>query len=199
VTEERRKRSTGRDGRRRPGAPPRGRASERKPAARPRPEPAEERHQEERGRSRFTGRMAVLVLVLAVLAVSYASSLRAYLQQRTHIESLEQEIAQTTAEIEALEKEEERWQDPSYVAQQARMLGYVEPGETPFVVLDENGDPLGGVELPDPSEVPDDQQPAWYDVLWRSAGVAGDPPTTVPPPPATQIEDDAATSDGRGR
>ena len=39
-------------------------------------------------RPRFTGRAAVLVLVLAVLTVSYASSLRAYLQQRSHIGDL---------------------------------------------------------------------------------------------------------------
>jgi hypothetical protein len=44
-------------------------------------------------RSRFTGRAAVLVLVLAVLTVSYASSLRAYLQQRAHIGDLKAQIA----------------------------------------------------------------------------------------------------------
>ena len=38
-----------------------------------------------RRRPRLTGRAAILVLVLAVLTVSYASSLRAYLQQREHI------------------------------------------------------------------------------------------------------------------
>ena len=41
-----------------------------------------------RRRPRLTGRAAILVLVLAVLAVSYASSLRAYLQQRVHIVEL---------------------------------------------------------------------------------------------------------------
>ena len=39
-------------------------------------------------RPRFTNRMAILVLVVAVLVVSYASSMRAYLQQRSHIEDL---------------------------------------------------------------------------------------------------------------
>ena len=87
--------------------------------------------------------MAVLVLVLAVLAVSYASSLRAYLQQRSHIDALESQIQSTTAEIDELEREKDRWEDPAYVAQQARIrFGYVGPGETPFVVLDENGDPI---------------------------------------------------------
>src|SRR4051812_49469584 len=44
-------------------------------------------------RPRFTGRAAVLVLVLAVLAISYASSMRAYLQQRGQIGDLKDQIA----------------------------------------------------------------------------------------------------------
>ncbi len=167
------------------------------PSARPRSDGAVERSDDEGGRSRFTGRMAVLVLVLAVLAVSYASSLRAYLQQRTQIDALEQEIAQTTAEIEALEQEKERWEDPEYVAQQARVrFGYVEPGETPFVVVDENGDPIGGTELPNPSQVPDEESPVWFHRLWQSTAVAGNPPTTVPPPPATEIDEPADPGSG---
>jgi hypothetical protein len=135
--------------------------------------------------------MAVLLLVLAVLAVSYASSLRAYLQQRSHIDSLQQEIEETTAEIERLEREEERWKDPAYLTYQARILGFVEPGETPFVAIGEDGNPLGVEELPDPAEVPVAEQPAWYDDLWESAKVAGDPPTRAPAPPAREIEDEA--------
>ena len=50
-------------------------------------------------RPRFTGRAAVLVLVLAVLTVSYASSLRAYLQQRSHIGDLKQQIAKLVTKI----------------------------------------------------------------------------------------------------
>src|SRR6185436_7973740 len=63
----------------------------------------------ERPRSRLTGRAAVLVLVLAVLTVSYASSLRAYLQQRSHINELKVSIAQREAAIDELEDEKTRW------------------------------------------------------------------------------------------
>src|SRR5262245_15095986 len=62
-----------------------------------------------RPRSRLTGRAAVLVLVLAVLMVSYASSLRAYLQQRAHINDLKAAIAQHEADIDALEADKARW------------------------------------------------------------------------------------------
>lgn len=151
----------------------------------------EDARRDERSRSRFTGRMAVLVLVLAVLAVSYASSLRAYLEQRSEIEDHEQRIALAQERIEELQREKARWDDSAFVAQYAREnLGYVNPGETPWVVLDD-GEPLTGSELPDPSTVDQPQDPAWFDDLWRSTKVAGNPPE-APRPPADTISDGGA-------
>src|SRR5213083_467172 len=91
-------------------------------------------------RSRLTGRAAILVLVVSVLAVSYASSMRAYLQQRDQIGDLKNQIALREASISDLEREKRRWDDPAYVRQQARELNFVMPGETAYVVLDENGE-----------------------------------------------------------
>src|SRR5262245_42569957 len=71
-------------------------------------------------RPRLTGRAAILILILAVLAVSYASSMRAYLQQRAHIADLKQQIAERSASINDLESEKRRWQDAAYVEKQAR-------------------------------------------------------------------------------
>ena len=86
-------------------------------------------------RPRFTGRAAILVLVLAVLTVSYASSMRAYLQQRAHIDELKTQIAQREVNIDELEREKRRWDDPAYVQAQAReRFGYLMPGETSYVV-----------------------------------------------------------------
>ena len=53
-------------------------------------------------RPRFTGRAAILVLVVAVLTVSYASSMRAYLEQRDHVASLNADIAASEAQIKSL-------------------------------------------------------------------------------------------------
>jgi cell division protein FtsL len=53
-------------------------------------------------RARFTGRVAILLLVAAVLAVSYASSARAWLQQRSDISSLRSQIVQSKAAIATL-------------------------------------------------------------------------------------------------
>src|SRR4051794_22436364 len=66
-------------------------------------------------RARFTARAAVLVLVLALLMVSYASSMRAYLAQRHHIQQLSASIASSKAEVDRLSAERKRWQDPAYV------------------------------------------------------------------------------------
>ena len=139
-------------------------------------------------RSRFTGRAAILVLVVAVLTVSYASSMRAYLQQRTQISSLKDQIALRQASIGDLEREMRRWDDPAYVRQQARELNYVMPGETAYVVLDENGEPLDSeTSLTDPSTVARKPPTAWWDTAWQSVELAGNPPKPEPPP-ASEID-----------
>lgn len=176
-----------------PGRPAAGRSgpryaerlkAERKQAARDREAALLRARAEHQRRSRLTGRAAILVLVLAVLAVSYASSLRAYLQQRGQIERLEAQISEREGNIADLKREKERWEDPSYVAQQARArFGYVMRGETPFVVVDENGDPLdASAELGDPASVDDPDVRAWYEDAWDSMKVAGNPPTKVRAP-----------------
>ena len=178
---------------RKPGRPAKGRSgpryaerlkAERKKAARERQAALVRARAEQKQKSRLTGRAAILVLVLAVLAVSYASSLRAYLQQRSHIEQLESQIAEREANIEELKVEKQRWQDPWYVAGQARArFGYVARGETPYVVVDEDGQPLdASAELGDPASVDDPDDRVWYEDTWDSVKIAGDPPTKVRDP-----------------
>jgi cell division protein FtsB len=178
---------------RKPGRPSQGRTS---PAAAARSAEAAARRDAQRGklqarakaaaeekqRTRLTSRAAVLVLVLAVLAVSYASSLRAYLQQRSSIDDLQSQISTSKSRIAELQREQERWKDPAYVEQQAKLRGYVMRGDIPYVVVD-NGQPLDGTsKLSDPSTVRHADQPTWYSTAWESMKIAGDPPTKVPAP-----------------
>lgn len=148
-------------------------------------------------RPRFTGRAAILVLVVAVLTVSYASSMRAYLQQRAHITDLKSQIAAKEASIDDLEREKRRWHDPAYVQAQAReRFGYLMPGETSYVVLGEDGKPLEGEsELPTPSAALKPVKPAWFDTAWDSVVLAGTPPK-VQAPAATDIEAPSAQEPG---
>ncbi|GAA3648084.1 hypothetical protein GCM10022237_04600 [Nocardioides ginsengisoli] len=178
---------------RKPGRPAAGRSgpryaerlkAERKKAAREREAALVRARKEHQQKARLTSRAAILVLVLAVLAVSYASSLRAYLQQRGNIDQLEKQIAAREATISDLKRQKERWSDPAYIAQQAReRFGYVDKGETPFVVVDQNGNPLDpSSDLGDSSKVADPDKITWYEGTWESMKVAGHPPTTVPGP-----------------
>jgi hypothetical protein len=131
-------------------------------------------------------------MVLSLLTISYASSMRAYLEQRDQIDDLKSQIALRKAAIADLEREKRRWDDPAYVRQQARELNYVMPGETAYVVLDEDGKPLDGeATLTDPATVAPKKPKAWWSTAWRSVELAGHPPAPEPPP-ASSIKDETS-------
>lgn len=128
------------------------------------------------------------MLVLAVLAVSYASSMRAYLEQKEHLESLRASIAESKANIEQMQREKRRWRDPAYQeAQATERLGFVKPGEIAFQVIDEDGDPLDHEETlsnPDAPEV--ENEPAWWQTAWQTMEAAGHPESV--PDPVEEID-----------
>jgi cell division protein FtsB len=157
----------------RPGAPRR-RARVRAASAAPAAPSREPRH------SRFTGRAMVLVLVLSVLTISYASSLKAYFQQHSQIQQLRGQISSSESDIRRLEAEKAQWNDPAYVREQARArFGYLMPGQTSYVVIGENGKPLAAqASLSDPRTHSSSTPTAWWTTEWRSVQLAGNPPDT---------------------
>lgn len=120
----------------------------------------------------------MLFLVLLVLLISYASSLRAWLQQRDDTAEARAEVAAATQDIEELEEQKERLNDPSYIESQAReRFGWLMPGETGYTVLDENGDVLGSSGgLTDPAGGDDTDEQEWYTKMWGSVQAAGEEP-----------------------
>jgi cell division protein FtsB len=160
-----------------PRTPRRGPGS-RRPRVRAVAEPTTSR--DESGRTRATGRAAVLALVLLVLVISYASSLRAWIDQRNEIAATEAEIAEARARVDQLEQTKQRWHDEAYLRKMAReRFGWVLPGEIGYRVIDENGETVGdGPQLDEPAvgdAAPD--RPDWYDRVWGSIEYAGqDPP-----------------------
>jgi hypothetical protein len=129
--------------------------------------------------------------VLAVLVVSYASSMRAYLEQRRHLAALSQDIDASRATIASLERERKRWDDPAYLRTVAHQrFGWVLPGEIGFQVIDENGKPLGHQDtLADPDAVTEANRPLWWESAWGSVVRAGKPEVDPAdaPHPATKI------------
>ncbi|MGI8456988.1 MAG: FtsB family cell division protein [Propionibacteriaceae bacterium] len=140
-----------------------------------------------RRRSSLTTRAIALGVVLMVLVISYASSLRIYVSQRTHITETRQQIVAQEATIADLQGELAKWNDPDFVKAQARQrLGWVVPGETGYKVIGPDGKPLdGGVEIDTQGAQIAEDKPAWWATLWGSAQAADDPapapqPTTPP-------------------
>ena len=114
--------------------------------------------------------IAGVAVVLAVMIVPY---LRPWLQQRSELADLRGQIAQSQAEVSALQAERLRWEDPAYVKAQARQrLNFVLPGETGYVLT---GD-VKAASKPLPI-VEKDSRPGsgqvWFGKLWQSVQVAG--------------------------
>ena len=125
------------------------------------------------GRPSLTGRAAALAIVAAVLAVSYAYPLRAWYDQHTRRNALEQEAAELRESIAGLETELELWDDPAYVQAQAReRLNFVMPGEIGYVIVDETGttQPVTTAE-----GIPVKAGGPWYSRLWASLEAADVP------------------------
>ena len=132
--------------------------------------------------SSLTTRAIALVVVLLVLTISYATSLRIYFSQAHEIASTRAEITGRQERIADLQVELRRWTDDDYVRTQARLrLGWVVPGETGYQVVDGEGNPLGGgAEIEAATSTVDAPPPAWWAQLWGSVEAADKPAPAKP-------------------
>ncbi len=139
--------------------------------------------------------MSWRTLVLAgVLGLAFAlvwPSVRVYMDQRAQINDLRVERDTAQAQVDDLNAQLARWNDPPFVVAQAReRLAYVFPGETPYRVVDpEVARPVaeGSVDAVRAGETDLNDGP-WYDRMWASIEtVGGGPPapavTSVVPAP----------------
>ena len=134
----------------------------------------------------------MLVLVVALLMVSYASSMRAYIEQQRHLSDLRTSIAHSQAQVDKLTREKKRWKDPAFVKTMAHQrFGWVMPGEIGFQVLDAHGRPMNYNDtLSPPNSVTDATRPLWWQSAWGSVVAAGKRPVdrSKVPPPASHID-----------
>jgi cell division protein FtsB len=130
----------------------------------------------------LTARAIALAVVLLILTISYATSLRIYFSQAQEISATKAEIAERQQRIRDLQGELARWDDEAYVRTQAReRLGWVVPGETGYTVVDADGNPLGGGAKISAEGAPEQQpQDSWWSKLWGSVEAA-DRPAPVKP------------------
>jgi cell division protein FtsB len=127
--------------------------------------------------------MVVVLIIAFVLAVSFASSLKAYLRQRSALDALEARIAQLQASNSFKQAELKHMQDPNYIKILAReRLGYVMPGEIAYTALDAKGNKIDPqVTLDNQATVGVPTTPtAWWTTVQGSIYAAGHPTATTP-------------------
>ncbi|MDQ1746504.1 MAG: hypothetical protein QOD07_767 [Frankiaceae bacterium] len=113
----------------------------------------------------------MLAVALASVALAVALPFKIWLAQRGQIADLRAQTRQQQQHVAALEAQQQRWSDPAYIEQQARLrLHYVLPGQKAYVYLG----PKPGAATP---AAPSGSGPAatgsWYSRLWQTVQVAG--------------------------
>jgi len=108
----------------------------------------------------FTGRALILAVVAATLLLTLAVPVRAWFSQRAEIAGLRADVEAARERVAALEVEKQRWEDPAFVAAEARRrLHFVLPGEVRFVTLGSGAAAAGAAEE-------GASQTTWYSSLW---------------------------------
>lgn len=135
-------------------------------------------------------RAIALVLICMMAFVLVFPRLQAYLAQRQQIAQLKAQFAETSETVNQLRGELARWQDPDWIARQARMrLSFVFPGETGYRVVDPEhvADALAGGQVDRalaPSVLVGITKAPWYNAMWDSVKAADAVPLPVKPLPA---------------
>nr|WP_277603981.1 septum formation initiator family protein [Agrococcus sp. ARC_14] len=132
--------------------------------------------------------MIVVGLVVAG-AVVLAPTVGLLLEQRRDIAALEAQVADQQANLESLETESARWEDPAYIEAQARdRLFFVYPDETSFVLLD-NRSALETASSEVPSATLEAPSSDWTAAAANSfllAGLTNQAPTSIGTAPEPQ-------------
>ncbi|MBM7051454.1 septum formation initiator family protein [Rothia sp. ZJ1223] len=125
----------------------------------------------------FSGKWVAALVVFALVALAVYGTLSRYITQSAEIAQVQSNISRLETENRELAVQQSWWQDDNYVQQQAKgRLFYVNPGETPYLVVGTDYT----TELADETSAnaltaPEDN---WTTKLWDSfqlSAVNGDP------------------------
>ncbi|MGW5642646.1 FtsB family cell division protein [Saccharopolyspora sp. NPDC003752] len=110
-----------------------------------------------------TRRAAGLAMLVCVMALSVSVPLRTYLSQRNELAAQEQQQIELSRQVQELEQRKQELSDPAQLEAEARArLGYVRPGETPYIVE------VPAAPPPPPPVTSSDDGLPWYEELWNS-------------------------------
>lgn len=124
--------------------------------------PAGRPQQPRAARPHFTGRAAILAVVLCAIALSLAYPVREYIAERRQLDQLQAQAQQLTAQAKRLEAERRRLTTPAYIEQQARdQLHMCLPQQKCFIIIGPQA-PAARLVVARQSSLP------WYERLWSS-------------------------------
>ena len=126
------------------------------------------------GGIRLSGFMVIMLGLVVLAAFVLVPTIGTYVDQRQQIAALVAAVEVTQDQVDDLEAQRERWNDPAYIMTQAReRLYYVKPGEVPYLVVDD----LPAAQVPqEEAPVSDDVQETrtdWMSQVVRSVTEAG--------------------------
>ncbi|WAC65325.1 septum formation initiator family protein [Agrococcus sp. SL85] len=125
------------------------------------------------GQLRVSWLLLVVVGLVVAGVVVLAPTVGLLLEQRRDIAAAEAQVVEQQENVEALQDEVARWDDPAYIEAQARdRLFYVYPGETSFVLLDDRS-ALESASAPVPSATLEQPTRDWASAAASSFLVAG--------------------------
>lgn len=109
-------------------------------------------------------------MLVCAMALSVAVPLRTYWGQRQELADQQRQQTELSQQVTELEQRRSELSDPSHVEAEARQrLGYVRPGETPYIV---ESPPAPSSAAAPPgvlnTGVPQSAQAPWYERLWDS-------------------------------
>lgn len=113
----------------------------------------------------------MLIALVVVALATLVPTLNSYVSQRQQLAAAQEQVSQREAQVQELQHRVERWEDPNFVAAQAReRLLYAMPGETQYRLTDTSG---RDVPLTEDQKVAEAAaQEDWYDGLWTSVEAA---------------------------
>lgn len=102
--------------------------------------PAEQQLDQPVAAHSFSGHFITFAIVLVIVALTVYTPLTSFIRQHNEIKTTQESIAALQAEQDSLNAQISWWEDDNYVKQQARSrLFYVEPGQTPYLVVGLDG------------------------------------------------------------
>ena len=143
-------------------------------------EPASRTTRPASSRPHFTGRAAILAVVLCAIALSLAYPIREYVAQRRQIDQMQAQRQQLALHLKQLRQEQKRLHDPSYIEREARdRLHMCFPNQKCYVIIEPAPKNAGGAAGRADGE-------PWYARLWKSVQQANQ--QMKPKPGRTQSE-----------